>query len=198
MQDLAAIILAAGGARRMGQPKQLLTLGGRTLLSRAIATADAAGCRPIVVVIGAHAAEVRQELEGRDVWIAENPDWEKGIGTSIRSGVGALIAMQSGANRLVLLLCDQPGVTDATIRRLDDTRQAMRRPVCVSTYGGTIGAPVLVSGAFVKQLMALADDSGAKSIWVHHSDAVCEVPCPEAAADIDTPDDYAAQLARFE
>ena len=88
--ETAIIILAAGGSTRMGTPKQLLQFEGRTLLRRAAQTALATDCRPVVVVLGASAETMRQELHGLDVVIVENANWQTGMAGSLRTGIKAL------------------------------------------------------------------------------------------------------------
>ena len=58
--SVAGLVLAAGGGRRFGGPKALVRHEGSLLVERAVATARAGGCAPIVVVLGAGAAEVRE------------------------------------------------------------------------------------------------------------------------------------------
>src|SRR4051812_32915405 len=77
--NVGVIILAAGASTRMGRPKQLLLHRGQTLLRRAVETVLASDCRPVVVVIGAHADLVKRELEHLPVLVAENREWEKGM-----------------------------------------------------------------------------------------------------------------------
>src|SRR5580704_14397123 len=109
MNNIALVLLAAGGSTRMGSPKQLLPYQGRPLIRHAAETALASGCHPVMVVLGSHAAEIRAALEGLDVVVVENTEWEKGIGTSIRAGIsGAEIMACDGA---VLALADQPLIT---------------------------------------------------------------------------------------
>jgi molybdenum cofactor cytidylyltransferase len=122
----AAVILAAGGSTRMGQPKALLPVGGVSLLRRAVAAA--AGCDPVVVVLGAVADRVRPELDGLAVTAVENPDWDQGPGTSIRVGLGAA----GDADAAVLLACNQPLVDAAHICQLITAYRTGRRPMAAS------------------------------------------------------------------
>jgi molybdenum cofactor cytidylyltransferase len=87
----AIVILAAGSSSRLGRPKQLLKYQGKTLLVRAVETALASVCRPVLVVLGAGSGQLRGEVSGLDVRILINPDWETGIGGSIRIGVKAVV-----------------------------------------------------------------------------------------------------------
>ena len=70
LADVGAVILGAGGSTRMGVPKQLLQFGGETMLRRAASAALEAGCRPLVVVTGAHAAASREALRGLNLLFA--------------------------------------------------------------------------------------------------------------------------------
>ncbi len=90
MPAIGLIILAAGGSTRLGAPKQLLEYGGKTLIRRAAETALATPFRPVIVVLGAEAARVKDELAGLDVLIIENPAWPSGMGSSIRAGMALL------------------------------------------------------------------------------------------------------------
>ena len=85
-----AVILAAGASTRMGSPKQLIELDGRPLVVRAVEAALASPAWPVVVVLGAHAAQIRPVLARLPVLIAETPEWSEGMAASIRAGVGML------------------------------------------------------------------------------------------------------------
>jgi CTP:molybdopterin cytidylyltransferase MocA len=106
-ERIGAVILAAGASSRLGTPKQLLEYGGRTLVRRAALAAHEAGCNPVVVVTGAHAEKLEEELHGLNVREANNPEWESGIGSSIRAGIQAVIKANDKVTALVLMLCDQ-------------------------------------------------------------------------------------------
>ena len=192
--DLAAIILAAGASSRMGRPKQLLMYEGQTLLRRAIHAAEAAGCCPIKVVLGCGVEALQTEVAATTAQAIVNADWQKGIGTSIRHGVAALLDENPATDRVVLMLADQPHVTADTIRALDHAQRQTQSPICAAAFEATIGPPVIVTGPFIRALLELPDDRGAKAIWTDHPEALTKVPRPEAAIDVDTPESYAALL----
>lgn len=189
MPKLGALILAAGGSSRLGRPKQLLPVAGKTLLARAVAAATGSGCAPIIVVLGAHYDRIIPELAGLQAGLVHNPDWEKGIGTSIRRGVGALLDMQPPVDELLILLCDQPLIDAQAIVRLLDAYHASGKPVAVSVHAGITSPPVVVAASLFPQLLALRDDQGAKAIWSARPDLACTVECDEARFDVDTPGD---------
>ena len=189
MRGIGAIILAAGGSTRMGRPKQLLQFKGQSLLRRATSVAIDAGCDPVVVVVGNDSPMMLAELDGLSVHAIENSDWPRGIGTSIRSGVRELLSLRPATTASFIHLCDQPLVTPATFAKLFDARTDSGKPVCVCTYADTIGPPVLVDRTLFPALLELPDHAGAKKIWTDHPQNVCTVTCPEAALDMDTPED---------
>lgn len=81
---LGLVILAAGESKRLGEPKQLLSFQGQTLLRR-IAEVDLASCyRPIVVVLGAYSQRLRSEVDALPIRIVHNPHWSMGMSTSIK------------------------------------------------------------------------------------------------------------------
>ncbi len=184
--EIGVVLLAAGGSARLGSPKQLLVYRGKTLLRRAAETALATGCRPVVAVLGRDADALRAELTGLDVRPVDNPDWSRGMGTSVRLGVAALGGHAAAA---LLILCDQPLVSAEKLAGLI-AAFCGGAGIAAAAYGGTVGVPVIFARAYFGELLALPDDAGAKPMLRRHRDAVVAVPLPEAAADIDTREQY--------
>jgi molybdenum cofactor cytidylyltransferase len=182
---VAALVLAAGGSSRLGQPKQLLSFHGQTLVRRVILAAWESGCCPIKLVLGAERASIEAELEGCPVDFVPNESWASGIGSSIRAGMQAL----SDCAAVVILTSDQPHVDAGLIRDLCRARAKENLPVIASAYAGTLGVPALFDRSFFPQLEALGDSSGAKSIIDAHSEKVAAIHFPLGAIDIDTPAD---------
>lgn len=180
--DVAAVILAAGGGRRLGgRPKALLTHGGESLVSRAVRTARAGGCASVVVVLGAEAASVRQRADLADCVVAVNQDWTTGMGSSLRAGLAA-VPRSSGA--AVILLVDQPFVTAEAVRAVI----ASGADVAAATYDGRRGHPVLIAARHWPQASAAAvGDRGARDFLARHE--VVAVPCGGSLADMDMPED---------
>ena len=176
----------------MGRPKQLLPIDGVPMLVRMINTARAAGCRPIVVVLGRDAAACRALVAGDDVLLPTNAEWETGIGSSLRIGANAL---PDDIDAAFVLLCDQPGVTTATLTRLSAAADEKQAAVAVASYAETLGPPVRINADYLSLLRQWPDAHGAKRLWMERPSDVVRVDCPEAAFDVDTPDDYAAITA---
>lgn len=185
------VILAAGESARIGEPKQLLAYRGKTLLHHAIDTALSLRCAPVVVVLGAHAAQIRAQLDDSRVLIAENPDWRDGMGGSLRAGLRALLAAHPEISAAIFLLCDQPLMSTNTLSILVATHERTGCAIVASEYGGACGVPALFARAFFPELLALDGTNGARQIIRAHRDQTIGVPFHDGAFDIDTPADYA-------
>lgn len=198
MRDIAAVILAAGGSQRMGRAKQLLRVGGRSLVRRAVEEATTAGCGPVVVVTGSRAEEVEAELSGSGAEVVRNDGWERGIGSSIRTGVAHVLAMPRQPLAVMLMLCDQPLVGAGVLERLLAAHAGADRAAAVTAaeFDGTLGPPVIVDAAMLAEWLTLPDDRGAKALWMERPDNVRRVACPEAGVDVDTPGDFQRMLRR--
>ena len=184
------ILLAAGGSVRLGRPKQLLLYRGRTLLRHAAETALASHCRPIVVVLGAHAKRLRLELAGLDVRVADNPDWEQGMGSSIRIGMTALETASPDLAGVVVMLCDQPLLTSDYLNRLVQTHRDTSHSLIASEYADTRGVPAFFSRALFPKLRALSGPQGAKQMMTRHASDIFSLPFPVGTIDVDTESDY--------
>ena len=190
MPGVGLILLAAGGSSRLGHPKQLLPYRGRTLLRHAAETALASACRPVVVVLGASADRLRPEVAGLEVSVAENPDWEQGMGSSIRAGLAFLETSVPNLVGVALMLCDQPLLTSASLNALVQSHLDTGSPLVVSEYGGTRGVPAFFSRTLFPELRSLKDAQGAKSIISRHVFEAVALPLPAGVWDVDTESDY--------
>jgi molybdenum cofactor cytidylyltransferase len=193
--SVGAVVLAAGSSSRMGSPKQTLQFRGESLLRRAARAALDAGCRPVVVVTGAHAELCRRELDGLEVQEVFNASWETGMASSVRAGIEGLVGMDADVAAAVLLLCDQPHVTSDVISSLLAAHQATGRPVIASAYGGSFGVPALFSRALFTELTRLEGMAGAKAIIQRHCGEARFLPLQEGEVDVDTPDDFSRLMA---
>lgn len=186
---IAALILAAGASTRMGTPKQLLQFRGQTFIRRTVQTAAAAGLGPIVVVVGAHADRVTEEIRHLNVKVLHNQEWEKGMGSSIRCGMQVI---PSETSAVVILLCDQPLLTDQHLRSLVQNYRSNGAPIVASEYNGTVGVPALFSRSCFNRLARIPNNKGGKSLIEELGTTVRCVPFPEGALDVDKPSDYDA------
>jgi len=182
----------------MGRPKALVELDGQPLVLRALRVLHDGGCAPVVVVLGAAADQVRALLpEGTEVVAA--PDWQEGMGASLRAGLAALQSLAAPAARAVpavpaaiVHLVDLPGVTAQAVARL--AAHAAPDVLARAAYRGRPAHPVLLGREHWAGVHAAAvGDAGARHYL--NGRAVWTVECGDLAdpEDVDTPE----QLARF-
>jgi molybdenum cofactor cytidylyltransferase len=187
---IGVVILAAGASVRMGRPKQLLLYRGQTLIRWAVETALASVCHPIVVVTGAHAELVKNELKHLPILVVDNGEWEKGMSSSIRIGIETLVATNGELDGAVVMLCDQPFVTAAVVNALVEARFKTGKSIVASAYGETRGVPAFFSRQLFPEITALEANSGARQVIANHPDDVASVCFAEGVVDVDTPRDY--------
>jgi molybdenum cofactor cytidylyltransferase len=187
---VAAILLAAGASTRMGRTKQLLPYGDETLVRWAARIALDSVCTPVLVVLGARSELIRTELEDLPVQLLENRQWAEGLGSSVRCGIRGALALHPDLDAIVLLLADQPQVTAETINRLVAAAQKSAQPIIASAYANTLGVPALFTRDTFDELGNLPSEWGAKKLIANGGERVVAVPAPEAAWDIDTPENY--------
>ena len=196
MQKIGAVILAAGESSRFGRPKQLVQFRGKSLVRRVVDAAKDANCSTIVVVLGSKREEIERELKETDAIVAENQNWQRGIGSSIRVGVESAVNQAPDIEAIVLLTCDQPFVKTDTIERLIVMREKTKKAIVASSYSETLGVPALFDRSCFQELLTLPDDSGAKSIILSNHERVAELLFPEGKIDIDTAADYEKLIAQ--
>ncbi|MEU8650547.1 nucleotidyltransferase family protein [Streptomyces sp. NPDC048737] len=190
--QVAGLLLAAGGGRRLGgRPKALLTHRGRPLVEHATEALRAAGCTRVHVVLGAAADTVRERARLGGYVVVVNPEWERGMGGSLRAGLDSLAG--TGARAALVCLVDQPGVGERALARVlasyeDETSLAS------AAYDGRRGHPVLLGAAHWAGVAAAATgDRGARDYLTAHEEEIRLVECGDVARpyDIDTVDDLA-------
>jgi molybdenum cofactor cytidylyltransferase len=190
MRNVGAIILAAGDSSRFGQAKQLLSFQGESLVRRAVRTAIEAGCACVTVVVGDARDRIETELRETPAVIVENPEWQRGLGTSIRCGLRHLLSLRPEIDAVVLLACDQPFADASVITSLIAQRENSHKPIVACSYANTLGIPALFDRACFESLLALPDDSGAKALIESRSADVAQIEFEKGAIDIDTPADF--------
>ena len=186
--DLWSLVLAAGGSRRLGTPKQLLRIRGQTLLSRIVNAAEAVTPGRVVVVIGAEALRMRSLIRRHHpgTHSVGNSRWAQGMAGSLQVGLSVL---PHRATSVLLLLSDQPAVGEASLRRL--IRAWRRRPgkAAAAAYDGVVGVPAILPGTLWREARRLTGDEGARMLLRMKEMPTTAVHMPEAAWDIDTPED---------
>ena len=188
MSRTVIVILAAGGSRRLGQPKQLLAVSGEPMIRRVVRSAVETGVEQVVVVLGSSAFDCVSAIKQCGADIVVNPFWESGLAGSIRIGVER--AEAAGADAVLILLADQPCLTSKVIREFLDRAMARPDQVIAARYGDVVGPPIFFGSSWFPQLKALQGDEGARKLIREQQDGGIEiVDWPEGAIDIDLPED---------
>lgn len=188
---VAAVVLAAGMSRRMGRAKQLLGIAGKTLLERTLDYVRAAQVSEIVLVLGAEAEEIRRQLAPGDFRVIVNPEYQQGMGTSLRCGLAAVSPSTQAA---LIVLADQPFVRPATLDRMVAYHAELQAQIILPLYRGFRGNPVLLDRSVFPEVMSLSGDVGCRAIFGNHTDGIhkLEVNDPGVLLDIDTESDLVA------
>ena len=182
-----AIVLAAGGSRRLGMPKQLLRREGETLVHRAVRLAVATQAQRVLLVVGAKAGDVREAVVDLPVEILVNDDWQEGLASSLRAAVGAL--GEDGASALILG-CDQPALEQIHLQRLLAGASASSSGCAATLHGSARGVPAVASVAVLEEARDLHGDRGLRgSLQRLSSDSIYLLEAAELKFDLDTPAD---------
>lgn len=191
---VAAVVLAAGGAKRFGATKQAAVVEGAPMVVQAVGRALASEVDRVVVVTGAEAARVEALLQpfagGGRVQIVRNDGWAAGQASSIRRGLGALAEDICAA---LFLPADQPFVEARLLDRLTALWRGGAELCAAAVEGEMRGAPALFDRSVWPELMALEGDVGGRAVLRKHSGEVALAPAEAAwLVDIDTPDELNA------
>lgn len=182
------MLLAAGGSRRLGRPKQLLRYRGRPLLLRA-AEAARGGLpgSPLIVVVGAEELRVRLALRRAryGAVVVRNAAWHEGMATSLRLG---LAAAHRSAQAALVLLVDQPLIDAAALARLAAAWRRRPGVPAAARCDGRIGAPAILPRRRWHALKHLRGDEGARAL-LRASSTLTLVDLPQAGVDVDSPAD---------
>jgi len=186
----AAVILAAGMSSRMGRPKQMLRLEGKSMLEHAISAARGAGIISPVLVIGAFADDVMQDVElMKKCEPIFNKDYTEGQATSLRVGVEAVMGKCEAA---VFMLADQPLIDAALIIELMEQFNRYKPDILYPVYKEQRGNPVIASANLFPRLINASGDQGARFLFSDRSLTIhtCDVENIAVITDVDTWDDY--------
>lgn len=185
---IAAILLGAGQSQRMGpRNKLLIPIAGKPMIARVAEQILAAGINTCIVVTGHEADAVQRALSGYQVRFAHNPDYAQGLSGSIHAGLKALPENMDG---VIVCLGDMPDMRAQHVQKLLAAFDPIEgRAICVPTFNGKRGNPVLFGAQFFAEMMAIAGDAGAKHLIGDHAEQVCEVAMHDAGVllDLDTP-----------
>ncbi|HJT58732.1 MAG TPA: nucleotidyltransferase family protein [Ktedonobacteraceae bacterium] len=209
----AAIILAAGSSSRMGggRHKLLLPLHNRPVLAHVIEAALASQARPVIIVLGHQAEQVRGQIfpdkMSPDIMLVENPNYLQGMSTSMHLGIQALTSNGYKKNKIsdtvdsaLILLGDQPLLTARVIDSLITMYRKTGKRIVAPMYDGKRGSPVLFDKSFFPELLEITGDEGGRKVVERHREDVEAVEMSDAMAnyDVDTWEAYQQILEAWE
>jgi molybdenum cofactor cytidylyltransferase len=190
---IAALVLAAGRSTRMGAANKLLAqVDGAAMIKRVVAAVRQSQANPIIVVTGHQRAKVEAALADQEVTLVHNPDFAHGLSTSLHRGLGAVPAALDG---VVVCLGDMPRIGAPVIDKLIAAFDPLEgRAICLPTWQGKRGNPVLLARRFFAEMQAISGDVGARALIGDYPELVAEVPVPEDSVlfDVDTPEALAS------
>ncbi|MGH8066946.1 MAG: nucleotidyltransferase family protein [Candidatus Entotheonellia bacterium] len=196
-KTLAGIVLAAGESRRMGQPKQLLPFGERTILELVVDTILTAGVGEVIVVLGHLAQRVRAVLGDRPVRAVINEAYRQGMLSSVKCGVRAI---GTGYDAVLFALGDQPHIACAVVSEVIGAYRTGNAGIVIPCYGGKKGHPIIINlQRYRDAIVNLPENVGLNALMQEHAKDVrlIDVTTDDIIRDIDVPDDYTRELARF-
>ena len=190
IDNCAVVIIAAGESKRLGKPKQLLLVEEDTLLNRLIKIVQGAVNFPIYLVLGANAEKIKAQLSNNNLHIVDNKNWQEGMASSIRVGVQAVVDSAINYDGVLIMVCDQPYLTQQAIKDLVTLQQLKKTAIAASFYANIAGTPALFHASVFPDLLALKGDQGAKRIIQERDQELAKLQFDKGILDIDTPEDY--------
>jgi molybdenum cofactor cytidylyltransferase len=195
-KNIYGLVLAAGLSQRMGTPKQLLPFGQKTILQTVVDVLLTLPLAGVIVVLGHEAERVRASLADRSVTYCVNDNYREGMFSSVLCGLNH---MPESADAFLMVLGDQPHIEARVGRAVIDAYQGGDVGIVIPTWGGKRGHPALVDlKRYRSEIMSLSGDAGLKPVMRghEHDTRMLDVDDSGILRDLDTPEDYQAELAR--
>lgn len=197
-QRNAVLVLAAGESRRMGAPKQLLPFGNSTLLESGLHLLTTSHLGPVHCVLGAHFEKVRSSIPSLPTLkVVYNPDWQKGMGSSIAAGVKAVQEAEKDVERILVVLADQPFIPQSHLKQLLEKSAAHPGFIVGTQYQERVGVPAVFPRQDFHRLTGLNEAVGARKLIQSAEKVVSVAASEEWLFDIDHPEDYKKALWNF-
>jgi xanthine dehydrogenase accessory factor len=186
---VTAIVLAAGKSTRMSQQKLLMPFEGKSMIATVVAKIAGTALLRTIVVTGSDRNKIEEELKAYPISFANNERYEEGMLTSVQAGVAAAGPEADG---YLVLLGDQPMVSEVVINRLIAVFQKTEKGLLIPTFKGKRGHPVVIGSKYKEEIKILNPEIGLRELFLNHSDDILEIEFESEAVlkDIDTPEDY--------
>ena len=194
-EKTAGIILAAGGSKRLGRPKQLLDWFGKPFIVKVIETAKIAGLDPIVVVTGANYQAIELAIKDQQVIIQRNDGWELGQSSSMIAGIVALGGFP--VRPFIYMMCDQPQLPVELLLELISESKNTEYDIVTTSVAGKVSPPVLFKPVCIPDIKQLTGDQGGRVVHSKHRTKVMEWKDDRLILDSDTEEDYQLLIKSF-
>jgi molybdenum cofactor cytidylyltransferase len=191
MPEIAAIILAAGAARRAGTLKLIAPIEGLPMIARVVQTALVSSARPVICVVGNESLRVSEAYAHFEIVTVVSSHWAEGMARSLAAGLGEVPPHADG---VLVLLGDMPFVHPSTLDRLIDAFDPAACDAVQPVHRGQPGNPVLLGRALFERAAAQTGDQGARSLLGELGERLrrLDVDDPGVLRDLDTAEDLAA------
>ncbi len=187
--SVSAVVLAAGMSQRMGRPKQLLRMDGKTILERTLENVRGSAVNEIILVLGFAADAVEREVSLEGIRVVRNDAYQQGMGASLRMGLEAVSCETDAA---LIVLADQPFVQPSTLDQLMECHRLSKPQIVIPMYRGFRGNPVLLDRSVFPEVRQLSGDVGCRAIFGSHTENIRKLPVEDAGIllDIDSGEDF--------
>jgi molybdenum cofactor cytidylyltransferase len=187
------IILAAGASKRMGKPKMLLPFGFSTVIESVVIQSAMSDTDETIVVLGANANKIQDQLGDYAIKTVENKAWEDGMLTSVQAGINTL---PEDASAALVMLGDQPMVNSEVINKVIEAYRKSEKSLLVATYNGKRGHPLMIGKKYFREILDFSTEKSLKDILGLYPDDIEDVAIEDDAIlrDIDTEKDYEKEL----
>lgn len=186
-QNIAGIILAAGGASRMGEPKQLLNWNGEPLIRHIVHKALESNIKSLYIITGAYRNQVRNVVKDLPITIVHNSSWKIGQSTSVKTGIRAL---HKNIEAVIFILADQPFMNKSILDALIDAYRETQKPIIIPTINHLHTNPVLFARKTFDELLKLSGDIGGRKLFHSFDSLILPWTDKKLLLDIDTNEDY--------
>jgi len=185
--NIHVLIMAAGGSLRLGQPKQLLSYKGGSLLGHTVKECLSANIGEVIICLGAHAEKINAELNLDTFQVLVHHGWERGLGSSIAYTLAHIDS--AFLDGIIIVLADQPYFSAKILEGIVETAKSQKLIICSSKYAEGQGPPVYFHKSLFSELLKCEGDEGAKALVKKYKELVQYISFPKGNIDIDTKDD---------
>lgn len=189
MVNIAVLVLAAGKSSRINGIKQLERINGKTLLDITLETAQKVVQNNIFCVLGANAKKIQDEISTKNIKFIENKNFEKGLSSSIVSGINHFKNENLTLDGVLILLADQPAIDSNYLKTMIHLFKKEKQKIIASSYRNKKGVPAIFPRKYFSDLLMIKGDKGAKQFLKTHQNDIITPKVKTNLIDIDTKED---------